>query len=69
MSCLFRRRVAEDGCSLPDGPLGVFDRQALEKYLDIPAEQELMALIAIGYPVEACAAPGRKDVSTLLSYR
>ena len=50
--------------------LGVFDRQALEQYLGIPEDQELMALIAIGYPQgDAPTAPKRKDVDTLLSYR
>lgn len=49
--------------------LGVFDRKALEAYLEIPEDQELMALIAIGYPEGDAIAPKRKDVETLLSYR
>lgn len=50
--------------------LGVFDRPALERYLEIPDDQELMALIAIGYPQEEnVPAPKRKDVQTLLSYK
>ena len=49
--------------------LGIFDREALEKYLNIPDDQELMALIAIGYPSNDAPAPKRKDVETLLSYR
>ena len=49
--------------------MGVFDRKALEKYLAIPEDQELMALIAIGYPMQIGAAPKRKEVSALLSYR
>ena len=49
--------------------LGIFDREALEKYLGIPEDQELMALIAIGYPGGDAPAPKRKDVETLLSYR
>lgn len=50
--------------------LGIFDRKELEKYLEIPQEQELMSLIAIGYPTESdVPAPKRKDVDTLLSYR
>ena len=49
--------------------MGVFDRQALEKYLGIPEDQELMALIAIGYPEGDALAPKRKDVGTLLCYR
>lgn len=49
--------------------MGVFDRQALEKYLGISEDQELMALIAIGYPEGDALAPKRKDVGTLLCYR
>ena len=49
--------------------MGVFDRQGLQEYLRIPEEQELMALIALGYPADAPQAPKRKDVGTLLSYR
>ncbi len=49
--------------------MGVFDRQALEKYLGIPEDQELMALIAIGYPEGDALAPKRKDAGTLLCYR
>ncbi len=50
--------------------LGIFDREGIEKYLEIPDDQELMALIAIGYPSQNdVPAPKRKDVQTLLSYR
>lgn len=49
--------------------LGVFDRRGLERYLQIPQEQELMALIALGFPQDVPAAPKRKDVETLLQYR
>ena len=49
--------------------MGVFDRKGLEQYLQLPEEQELMALIAIGHPAEEPAAPKRKDVDVLLSYR
>ena len=49
--------------------MGVFDREGLTQYLQIPEDQELMALIAIGYPNEAPTAPKRKDVETLLSFR
>lgn len=30
--------------------MGQFDRKGLERYLEIPKNQELMALIALGYP-------------------
>ena len=49
--------------------MGVFDRAEVEKSLSVPEDQELMALIAVGYPDETPAAPRRKDVGTLLSYR
>ena len=48
--------------------MGIFDRLALEKYLNVPEDQEIAALIAVGYPAEEPKAPRRKDVSTLLSY-
>lgn len=49
--------------------MGIFDRPALEQYLKIPTEQELVALIAVGYPDETPNAPRRKDVETLLTYQ
>ncbi len=49
--------------------MGIFDRKGLEEYLQLPENQELMALIAIGHPAEEPAGPKRKDVETLLSYR
>lgn len=49
--------------------MGVFDRKGLEAYLQIPEDQELMALVALGYPDESPAAPRRKETSLLLSYR
>ena len=47
--------------------LGVFDRLGLQAYLGLPQEQELMALIALGYPDETPAAPRRKPVEDLLT--
>lgn len=49
--------------------MGVFERKGLEEYLQIPEGQELMALIAVGFPAKVGSAPKRKDVETLLSYR
>ncbi|NCE65335.1 nitroreductase [Pseudoflavonifractor sp. 524-17] len=49
--------------------LGIFDRKGLEQYLNLPEDQELMALIAVGYPAGTPAPPKRKDVETLLSFR
>ena len=48
--------------------LGIFDRPALEKHLHVPEGQELVALIAVGYPDQEPAAPRRKPVSDLLTY-
>ena len=49
--------------------MGVFDRKGLQEYLNIPEDQELMALIALGHPDMDPQAPKRKDVETLLSFR
>ncbi|MGE4548699.1 MAG: nitroreductase family protein [Intestinibacillus sp.] len=49
--------------------MGVFDRLALEQYLALPEDRELVALVAVGYPTEEPAAPRRKEVSDLLSWR
>lgn len=49
--------------------MGIFDRRGLEEFLQIPEDQELMALIAVGHPEGEASAPKRKDVETLLSYR
>ena len=49
--------------------MGVFDRIGLQQYLQIPEDQELMALIAVGSPAEVGPAPKRKDVQTLLTWR
>ena len=49
--------------------MGLFDEKEASKLLEIPEERELAALIAIGYPDETPAAPGRKAVADLLSYQ
>lgn len=49
--------------------LGLFDVEEAAQLLEIPAEQELVALICIGYPAEDPAAPKRKTVEELLSYK
>ena len=50
--------------------MGIFDRKRLQAYLEVPEDQELMALIAVGWPGGAeLTAPKRKDVDILLSYR
>lgn len=49
--------------------IGIFDRKGLEKFLQVPEEQELMALIAVGYAAQIPNAPKRKTVEELVSYR
>ena len=49
--------------------MGVFDRKRLQASLQIPEDQELMALIAVGHPSEVGPAPKRKDVDVLLSWK
>lgn len=49
--------------------MGVFDEDGITGLLDIPEEQELGALIAMGYPDIEPEAPKRKTVEQLLQYR
>ena len=49
--------------------MGLFDQDEAAALLQVPENQELVALIPIGYPAEAPAAPRRKSVEDLLSYR
>lgn len=49
--------------------MGLFDEADVANLLAIPETQELVALIAIGYPAESPAAPKRKTVEDLLSYQ
>lgn len=49
--------------------MGVFDEDGISRLLDLPEDQELAALIAIGHPDIDPAAPKRKTVDELLQYR
>ena len=49
--------------------MGVFDEDGISKLLDLPEDQELAALIAIGHPDIEPAAPKRKSVDELLQYK
>lgn len=49
--------------------LGIFDQEEASAVLELPEGRELVALIPIGYPAEAPAAPKRKPVEDLLSYK
>lgn len=49
--------------------LGIFEQEKIEKLLELPEDRELVALIPIGYPAEEPAAPKRKAVDDLLSFK
>ena len=49
--------------------MGIFDEDGISELLHIPAEQELAALIAIGWPDIDPDAPKRKSTEELLQYR
>ena len=49
--------------------VGIFDGDAVSALLELPEDRELVAMIPIGYPDEAPAAPKRKPVSELVSYK
>ena len=49
--------------------MGIFDQQEAADLLEIPENQDLIALIPIGYSAEAPVAPKRKPVTDLLSYQ
>lgn len=49
--------------------MGLYDMEKAASIIGIPEDQQLMALIAVGYPDEAPETPARKPVDTLLSYR
>lgn len=49
--------------------MGIFDEAKSASLLEVPEERELVALIPIGYPAESPAAPKRKSVEELLSFK
>ena len=49
--------------------MGIWDEDGITELLDIPDNQELAALIAIGYPDISPEAPKRKSTEELLTYR
>lgn len=48
--------------------MGIFDESKVRAVLDLPAEQMVSAIIAIGHPTEQPVCPKRKDVDTLLQF-
>ncbi len=49
--------------------MGIFDEDGIAGLLQLPQDQELAALIALGYPDIDPSAPKRKTVEELLQYR
>ncbi|MCR5755225.1 MAG: nitroreductase family protein [Acetatifactor sp.] len=49
--------------------MGLFDQKEASDLLEIPENQDLVALIPIGYPAESPVAPKRKTVEDLLSFK
>lgn len=49
--------------------MGIFDEDKIVDLLHIPEERELIALIPVGFPDEAPAAPKRKPAEELLSFQ
>ena len=49
--------------------MGIFDEAKAASLLNVPEERDVVALIPIGYPDEAPAAPRRKPVEELLSFQ
>ncbi|WP_461810722.1 nitroreductase family protein [Faecalimonas sp.] len=49
--------------------MGIFDEDGISQLLNIPEEQELVALIGIGYPNIDPIVPKKKSVEDLLTYK
>ena len=49
--------------------MGMYDIDKAAEILEVPEEQLLMALIAVGYPDEEPTAPKRKAVEDILKFR
>lgn len=49
--------------------LGIYDEEKTAEKVGVPEGESISALIAIGYPEEIPAAPKRKEIEQLLSYR
>lgn len=47
--------------------MGIFDREDIEKVLELPEERELVCIVPIGYPAESPACPKRKTADDLLT--
>lgn len=45
-----------------------FDEEGVTKFIDLPEDELIIALVACGYPAEEPKAPRRKEVSEILRY-
>ena len=48
--------------------MGIFDDEKIAGEIDLPENQRVSALIALGYPAETPSMPRRKDVSELVRF-
>ncbi len=48
--------------------MGIWDEEGITKLLNLPEDQELAALIAVGYPDIEPVTPKRKSVDDLLTF-
>ena len=48
--------------------MGIYDQQAIRQIAAIPEEQEIVAIIAVGYPDIAPEMPPRKEVDEILRF-
>lgn len=49
--------------------MGIYDEQGVRKFLEVPENEVVMAVIAIGYADEEPVKPKRKAVSDILTYK
>lgn len=55
-------------CGVGSVIMGIFDAEKVAELLHLPEDEEVVALIAIGYPDEAPNAPKRKAVEELVQF-
>lgn len=48
--------------------MGIYDVDKIREFFDIPQEQEIVAVIAVGYTQEEPAMPKRKNVSDIANF-
>jgi len=48
--------------------MGTFDEKGISKFIDLPENEEIIALVACGYANEVPVPPRRKAVGEILRY-